>query len=355
VKDIQKIFVTFQHTLKDTMVVIQEGGVGIAVIVDRFDRLVGTITDGDIRRALLNKIPLTKKIRYLLENHSLHHPQPTTAPMGTTHDHLLEIMKEKVIRHIPIVDQDGRMVELALLSELIEEESLLPVTVVVMAGGKGQRLFPLTRNTPKPMLLLNDRPLMEHTIAQLRKSGITKVNITTNYKSEVIMNHFGDGNKFGVEINYINEELPLGTAGSLGLMNISDKPILIINGDILTQLDFRAMFDFHQAHQAAMTVGVRKIEMKIPYGVVETDDVVITEFVEKPQQTFLANAGIYLLDPMVCQYIPRGRCFDMTELVELLIKTTHRVISFPIQEYWLDIGEHDHYKKAKNDVKSGKF
>ena len=337
------------------MEVIQEGGVGIALVVDQSNQLVGTITDGDIRRALLNKFPLTRKIRYLLQNRSLRHPQPSTAAVGTAHDQLLEMMKEKVIRHIPIVDEEGRVVELVLLSELIEEASDLPVTAVVMAGGKGQRLFPLTRNTPKPMLLLNDRPLMEHTIAQLRKSGITRVNITTNYKSEVIMNHFVDGNKFGVEINYINEELPLGTAGSLGLMDIPDQPVLIINGDILTQLDFRAMFDFHRAHQAAMTVGVRKIDMKIPYGVVETDDIVITEFVEKPQQTFLVNAGIYLLDPLVCRYIPRGRCFDMTELVELLIKTTHRVISFPIQEYWLDIGERDHYKKAKNDVKNGKF
>ena len=196
---------------------------------------------------------------------------------------------------------------------------------------------------------------MEHTIEQLRKAGIAKVNITTNYKSEMIVDHFGSGEKFGVEINYVKEEQPLGTAGSLSLMDCPEGPILVINGDVLTQLDFRAMFDFHRTYNAMMTVGVRKYDISIPYGVIETKDVMITRLVEKPLEEFIVNAGIYLLEPAVHQYISKGCHCDMTDLVNVLIKANHRVISFPIQEYWLDVGRHNDYQKAKIDAQNGKI
>ncbi len=354
-KDVEKLFITLSTSLKKTIFVIQEGGVGIALIVDRQKKLLGTITDGDIRRSILNRIPLNAKIAKVLKNKRLHHPLPTCARVGTPHEELLAIMKEKVLRQIPLLDEGGRVVELALLSEIIEEEFFLPLTAVVMAGGKGRRLLPLTEDVPKPMLLLQDRPLMEHTIEHLKNAGIRKVNISTHYKSEMIVNHFGNGDRFGVDIEYINEKEPLGTAGALSLMTKPDKPVLIINGDILTRLDFRAMFDFHKNHEAVMTVGVRKYDLEIPFGVVETDDILIKALVEKPQQAFIVNAGIYLLEPEAYDYIPKRQRFDMPELVRCLINAAQRVICFPIQEYWLDVGQSRDYRKAKRDVVAGKI
>ena len=354
-KDVKKIFVKSDTTIEETIRVIQQGSMGIALVVDQNERLVSTITDGDIRRAILKKIPLESKISRLFRYRSPTYPKPTVAAEGTPHEELLLIMKEKVLRHIPILDAQGKVVELICISELLAEESFLPVNAIVMAGGRGQRLFPLTQHTPKPMLPIDKQPLMERIIQQLRKSGITQVDITTSYKAEVITDHFGDGNDFGMKIKYIHEPSPLGTAGALSLMDIPDKPTLIINGDVLTQLDFRAMYEFHRSHDAIMTVGVRKCEFKVPYGVVEMKDIDIKNIIEKPVQTFIVNAGIYLLEPVAYRYIPTGTHYHMTELLDRLIKENHRVISFPIQEYWLDIGHPEDYKKAEVDVKNGTF
>ncbi|MFH1441052.1 MAG: nucleotidyltransferase family protein [Candidatus Omnitrophota bacterium] len=353
-KNIKKIFISPRSSLRRAIEIIQKGGAGIALIVDTQERLIGTVTDGDIRRAILHKIKLNEKIGRILKDKPFNYPNSVAVSVDTHREDILRLMKEKLLRHIPLLDKHNKVVDLVLLSEFVEEEIPLPLSAVVMAGGRGQRLHPLTNDIPKPMLPLDNRPIMECIVEQLRKSGITKVNISTNYKSEIIVNHFGNGDKFGVEIDYINEDQPLGTAGALGLMAPPDKPVLVINGDILTQLNFCAMFDFHRSYKAMMTVGVKKYEMSIPYGVIETEDVMITGLVEKPLQEFIVNAGIYLIEPSVCQYIPKGSYFNMTDLVNALIKAKHRVISFPIQEYWLDVGHHASYNQAKIDVQNGK-
>ncbi|MFA7677027.1 MAG: nucleotidyltransferase family protein, partial [Candidatus Omnitrophota bacterium] len=343
-------------TIDKAIAAIQKGKVGIALVVDGDRHLVGTITDGDIRRAILNKVSLeTTPVSKLLDVRPADYPKPVTALVGTAHEELLVIMSEKVIRQIPLIDHQGRVVELALLSELVEEELSSPISAVVMAGGMGKRLYPLTKDIPKPMLPLQERPLIERTIEQLKKSGIKKVNIATHYKSEVITKHFGNGDNFGVNINYINEDQPLGTAGALGLMEEPKSPVLVVNGDVLTQLDYRAMVDFHHLHKAIMTVGVRKCELEVPYGVIEIDDVVVKDIIEKPVHSFIVNAGIYLIEPTAYNYIPKNSNFDMTDLVDCLVKANHKVICFPIQEYWLDIGHPEHYQKAKEDVKNGKI
>lgn len=354
-KNIERFFVNKNNSIEEAMISIERGGVGIALIVDKERRLIGTITDGDIRRAILNKIPLDNKIDKLLECRPKDYPKPTVVPVGTPHSKILKIMKEKVLRHIPMLDDKGRVAELVWISELIEEGLQIPVSAVVMAGGKGQRLHPLTKDIPKPMLPLENRPLMERTVEQLNKAGITEVNIATHYKSEIITKHFGDGNTFGVNINYINEDQPLGTAGALGLMKVPKGITLVVNGDILTQLDFRAMYDFHCSHKAAMTIGVRKCEMEIPYGVVELDDVVVKNISEKPTETFIVNAGIYLLEPIAYSYIPKKVHFDMTDLVGCMVKAKHKVICFPIHEYWMDIGHPENYQQAQEDIKNGKI
>jgi len=228
----------------------------------------------------------------------------------------------------------------------------LPLQAVIMAGGGGTRLRPLTENVPKPMLPVNDRPLMELIIEQLSQAGIRQVNVTTHYKGQQIVDHFGDGQDFGVELNYINEDRPLGTAGALGLMKTPQEPVLVINGDVLTQLNFRAMFDYHREHQADLTVAVRKYDLNVPYGVIESDGAFVRGLVEKPLLSFFVNAGIYLLEPSVHRYIPHGQRFDMTDLIQRLLEEERPVVSFPVVEYWLDIGLHADYKQAQEDIEN---
>ena len=333
---------------------IEKGAAGVALIVDEERQLIGIVTDGDLRRAILNGIGLSDGVERLLDNRAEQYKEPTVAPVGTSEKQLLQIMKEKGLRQIPLLDKENRVVELALLDELVAIKSL-PLSAVVMAGGFGMRLRPLTEKIPKPMLLLNGRPLMEHTIEHLRKGGIDEVFITTHYKSELITEHFQDGKEFGVQIQYINEDRPLGTAGALGLVGKPSHTSLVINGDILTQLDIRTMLDFHRDHDSAMTVGIRKYDFEVPYGVVEMDEINITGFIEKPEYTYFVNGGIYLLEPEVYDYVPRDNVIDMTDLIKRMLTEGRRVVGFPIQEYWLDIGRSDDYQRAIKDSESGEW
>jgi len=263
-------------------------------------------------------------------------------------------MQEESIRHVPLLDGEDRVVDVACMSELLEQRKL-PLSAVVMAGGHGIRLRPLTEDVPKPMLQVGDRPLLERIIEQLSHAGIRRINIAVRYQSEQISNHFGDGQDFGVELNYINEDRPLGTAGALGLMKSPQEPILVINGDILTQMDFRAMLVYHQECEADLTVAVRKYDLKVPYGVIESDGAFVQDLVEKPSLSFFVNAGIYLLEPSAYDYVPDGQRFDMTDLIQRLLEGQRPVASFPIVEYWLDIGQPADYAQAQEDVENKKL
>ena len=331
------------------MVCINQNAKGIALIVDGSGRLLYTITDGDLRRAVLHRLPLDMTVadwaRHRAERGNR---DPVTAPVDTPPSDLLTLMKAESLRHIPLINDRGQLVGLALLSELICESEVPPLAVV-MAGGQGNRLRPLTAELPKPMLTIGERPLIEDIVTQLREAGIRRVSITTHYKSEAINRHFGDGQKFGVEISYVNEDRPLGTAGALALMEPWKSPLLVVNGDILTRVSFRSMLAFHEEHDAMMTVGVRQYEWDVPYGVVETDEVEIRRLSEKPTLRVLINAGVYVLEPQVHSYLVSGRRFDMTDLIGLLLKEKQRVISFPISEYWLDVGRRGDYEKAQAD------
>jgi NDP-sugar pyrophosphorylase family protein len=194
---------------------------------------------------------------------------------------------------------------------------------------------------------------MEVIIEQLRQSGIGRVNITTHYLPDKITEYFGNGENFGVELNYVSEDRPLGTAGSLGLIDWPQETLLVINGDILTKVNFRAMLNYHHEHGADITVGVRKYDLQVPYGVVECEDQRVSRLREKPSLSFFVNAGIYMLEPRVNQHIPNGEHYDMTDLIDRLIQKGRPVVSFPIVEYWLDIGEPSDYARAQEDVKNG--
>jgi dTDP-glucose pyrophosphorylase len=324
---------------------------GIALVVDGDGRLTGTVTDGDIRRAMLADVPLDGRVAVLLERQASverGRPVPLTAPIGSPVAELIVLMHRYEVRQIPLVDADGHPEDLVLLHELVDVEGP-PLRAVVMAGGLGTRLGELTADTPKPMLPVGDRPLLERIIEQLREAGIRHVNLTTHYRADVIADHFGDGSDHGVEIEYVSEQEPLGTAGALGLVE-GDEPILVMNGDILTRVDFRAMQHFHEEHDADMTIAVRPYRAHVPYGLVELDGSRISGIAEKPLVRGFVNAGIYLIDPGVCAFVERDERLDMPQLIERLLANGRSVVGFPLREYWLDIGRPADYERALVDV-----
>jgi dTDP-glucose pyrophosphorylase/CBS domain-containing protein len=352
---IEPYLVRPETTIREAIACIDRNGKGIVLVVDGEQRLFGTVSDGDIRRAILKGISLDLPVQDMLEERKKRGGQaPVTAPVGTSDADLLDLMNKEGVTQIPVRDPDGRVKSMAFLSDMVREYEL-PLTAVVMAGGFGTRLRPLTEDTPKPMLLVGDRPMLERTIEQLKKAGIRRVDLTTHYKPEAISKHFGNGDEFGVTINYVHEDQPLGTAGALGLVGDSQEPLLVINGDILTHVDFRAMLKHHREHEASLTVGVCRYDLQVPYGVVECRGPDILGVSEKPIMPFLVNAGIYLLEPKVREYIPAGRKFDMTDLIQSLIHANRKVVSFPIVEYWLDVGRPGDYERAQEDVRSGRI
>jgi dTDP-glucose pyrophosphorylase/CBS domain-containing protein len=352
-RPVEDLFISLTDSIRVALECIDRGGLGIALIVDEERRLIGTVSDGDVRRAMLAAIDMESPVTILLERKAnTQYAKPITASIDTSQEMLLSLMRQYVLREIPILDDNGRVVGLIRLDDLVPPGDL-PLQAMIMAGGFGSRLRPLTEDLPKPMLPLGGRPLMEMVVEQLRESGIRRVNVTTHYRPEKITDYFGDGESFGVHLEYVNEEQPLGTGGALGLIPQPVEPLLVINGDVLTEVNFRTMLSFHQENHADMTVAVRQFELEVPYGVVETDGVRVKSLKEKPLMKFFVNAGIYLLEPTVYQFIPNGERFNMTDLIQWLIHANRVVVSFPIREYWLDIGQHADYLKAQEDIKNG--
>lgn len=354
-EDFKKVLVSLDGTILDVIQALNRGTVGIALLVDEQNRLVGTITDGDIRRAILAGINFNLPIANLLaQKANSRYPEPISAPYSTEQATLLRLMREHQVRQMPLLDSEGRVLGLVTLDELMPDQAL-PLQAMIMAGGYGTRLRPLTEALPKPLLPVGERPVMELIVQKLRQAGIRRVNVATHFLGEKITEHFGDGHSFGVDIHYVAEEEPLGTAGALGLMDLPDEPLLVINGDILTNVDFRAMLSFHTKHNANLTVSVRQYDLQVPYGVMECSGPYVKQVSEKPVYKFFVNAGIYLIDPEAFSFIPQGKHFDMTDLIEALICANRTVVSFPIMEYWLDIGQHDDYIQAQEDIRSGRF
>ncbi|HVP13531.1 MAG TPA: nucleotidyltransferase family protein [Phycisphaerae bacterium] len=346
---LRKVIIPPGLTISLAVPILDRAGLGILLLCDDDRKLLGVVTDGDIRRALLHNISFNKPCSAIATRKPLT-AWPDVSPSEAMH--LMDQGRSFVINHLPLIDGDGRAVGLLLRRDLVSE-SELRLSAVIMAGGFGKRLFPLTQDVPKPMLPIGDRPLMQRTIEQLRDAGISRVNVTTHYRHDKIAEHFGDGREFGVRMKYVNEDQPLGTAGALALMEVPDEPLLVINGDILTQVDFRAMLAYHRKHEADLTVGLRNFDFQVPYGVLECEGPLVRCVREKPRFSFLANGGIYLLEPSVYPYLPSGERCDMTDLIQRLLDADRRVVGFPITEYWLDIGRPDEYAKAQKDVTEG--
>lgn len=350
-ESLKRLFVSPQQTMLEVMQRINETAQGIGLVVDSEGHLLHTVTDGDLRRAVLAGKDLHGPISQLrIESH-----RPLTMPASTPRTELARMLHETKLRHIPLVDDELRIVDMIQLDDFLARPPVnVALSAVVMAGGYGARLRPLTNEIPKPMLPLGDKPLVERTIESLRKFGIQRVYMSTHYKPEAFSNHFGDGRAFGVQINYIHEDQPLGTAGVLSALPKGDDPLLVINGDIITDVSYEAMLRFHQESGAEMTVGVRQYDFSVPYGVMDMDGTNIRGVREKPTHHFFVNAGIYVIERSAVLHVPAGCSFDMPQLIEALISLQKNVIGFPISEYWLDIGHPSDYEKARSDAESGR-
>jgi len=346
---LKTVLISPEEPIAEAVRRLDEAGTGVLLVCDADRRLRGVLTDGDIRRAMLRNISFQEPCRTIAT------AEPVVGRPETTPAEALEILNRADLNQLPIVDaQDSRIVGLLLRRDLVSSEQL-GLSAVIMAGGFGTRLQPLTKDTPKPMLPVGDRPLLERTIGRLREAGIKHVNVTTHYLAERITSYFGDGEAFGVEINYVSEDRPMGTAGGLRLMDAHEEPLLVINGDILTAMDFRDLLAYHRRHRAELTVCVRKYDFQVPYGVLECDGPRVVGIREKPVVSFLVNAGIYLLEPSAQRFIPVDRPFDMTDLIARLIKEGRPMVSYPVVEYWLDVGRQADYKQANEDVEKARL
>lgn len=342
---LQSFFVSPKQSLLEAMKRIDRNTKGIALVVDDVGRLLGTVTDGDLRRLVLAGTDLGARVDSFVSTKKA----PITALRSASRAQQLRLMQKHNVRQLPLLGKDSVVVDLAILDDFVADQSQ-GLSAVVMAGGEGARLRPLTNHTPKPMLPVGDKPLVERTIEQLRQAGVSNLFLATHYKNESFSNYFGDGSGFGVAINYLNEERPLGTAGALSRLGDSEGPLLIVNGDILTTLNYRSMLAFHQENAADMSVAVRHYEFKVPFGVVSTEGVEVKDLVEKPEHRFFVNAGIYLIEAEMCKYVPEGKRFDMTDLIAKLLAHGRRVIAFPVSEYWIDVGDLENYERARADA-----
>lgn len=337
-EEFKKALLPQDQSILEAIKIIDEAAMQIVLIVDERQRLVGTATDGDVRRAILSGLSLDEPV------HKIMNTNPFTVTEGGSRDEMLDIMTEEKILQLPILDQDGCILDIALLEELAKDEIPVyddadDVCVVLMLGGLGSRLLPLTQDTPKPMIEVGDRPLLETIIENFANQGFKKFFFSVNYKSDIIEQHFGDGAKFGVEITYLHEDKRMGTAGALGLLPDRPKgPVIVMNGDILTNSNFVHLVNFHKQTHAVATMCVREYHQQVPYGVVQTDGTKLQSIVEKPSQAYFVNAGIYVVDPTVLDYVPSDKYFDMPELFNAIEKAGKDSAVFPIREYWLDIG-----------------
>lgn len=342
-KNIENIKLNKNSTIKEALKIIDSGAMQIALVVEDNDKLIGTLTDGDIRRGLLKGLDLDSSIETIIFK------TPTVATISDTKEEILKVALSKKLHQIPIVDKSGKIVGIQVIEELIK-----PIEktnkVVLMVGGLGTRLRPLTENTPKPMLKVGNKPILQTIVEKFLEYGYTRIVMCVNYKSHVIQDYFGDGSEFGVSIEYVLEDQRMGTAGALSLLTEKPtEPFFVMNGDLLTNVNFEHLHNFHMSNSAMGTMCVREYDFQVPYGVVNVEDNQILSIEEKPVQKFFVSAGIYMLSPEVLKYIPQNQFYDMPTLFDKFLIENKNAISFPLREYWMDIGRIEEYKKANDE------
>ncbi|MCX7986411.1 MAG: nucleotidyltransferase family protein [Bacteroidales bacterium] len=317
------------------------GKVTLFVINDK-DQLIGTLTDGDIRRGLLSGKTIEDRVEvFMFRNFRF-----------VRHNNIdvdqIKNFRQQLIKILPVLDNDGRIVQLI---DLTENFNFLPIDAVIMAGGRGERLRPLTDKIPKPMLPLGAKPIIEHNIDWLARYGIQNFYLSVNYLAETIINYFGDGAQKGLNIQYVRENFPMGTVGSVSLINnFTNDTVLVMNSDLFTNIDLEEMYQIFKSEKADMMVATIPYNVEIPYAILEFTDNLVASLREKPSYTYYANAGIYLLKRELFSFIPKNSRYDMTDLIENVLNLKGKILKFPILGYWIDIGRHEDYRKAQEYV-----
>lgn len=348
----EKVLVQANTTIQNAVKILDETAIQIVLVVNQHQELLGTITDGDVRRGLLRHISLSAPVSEIMFR------DPITIKEGVNIKSLKRLFKEYQILHLPVINGRGKVVGLETYrdhQDIISHKK--NNAVFLMAGGFGTRLRPLTDTCPKPLLQIGSKPILEHILESFIAEGFHRFFISTHYMAERFRDYFGDGSDWNVSIQYIYEEQPLGTGGALGLLPREEinEPLFMMNGDILTNVSFSSMLDFHERNQANATLCVREYEHQIPFGVIRSqadDDCKVMDMVEKPTQKMLVNAGIYLLDPMLVKKVMPGQSIDMPTLLQQNMTSGNTVHMFPIHEYWLDIGRKEDFIKAQTAVLS---
>jgi dTDP-glucose pyrophosphorylase len=331
------------QSIREVLQIIDQSGIQIAIITTENRYLQGTVTDGDIRRGILEGIDLDEPVSTVMNE------DPITAPPQEERQSLISTMRARRIHQIPLVDREGRVVGVEVLDDLLESEAR-PNPVVLMAGGLGTRLRPLTKDCPKPLLEVGGKPILETILEGFVAHGFQQFYISVNYMSGMIEDHFGDGSDWNVDITYLHEDERLGTAGSLSLLPERPKETMIVmNGDLLTKLNFAHLLDFHHEHEAIATMCVREHETQVPYGVIETDDQYMEGIEEKPIERYFVNAGIYVLEPETLDHVPENEFFDMPDLFERVIEDDRKATVFPVREYWQDVGRKEDFQRVNGE------
>lgn len=340
-KDCAKILISLNSSIRDTIKVIDDSTLKIALVIDEEKHLLGTVTDGDIRRGLLRGIDLQCPVSEVMFR------SPFVVPPEMDKEMIFDLMRANRLLHLPVVDAERRVVGLHLLEEIISTPKR-PNCMVIMAGGLGKRLRPFTEDCPKPMLPVAGKPMLEHIIERARREGFCHFVLAIRYLGHVIENYFGNGEHFGVKIDYLREKRPLGTAGALSMLGHAlEAPIVVTNGDVLADIRYGELLEFHLKHQAVATMAVRLHEWQHPYGVVRTNGIEITGFDEKPIQRSHVNAGVYVLSPSALNALARGEVCDMPVLFEKLHGKGGKTIAYPMHEPWLDVGRPEDLDRAR--------
>ena len=314
----------------------------IALVVDDEEHLLGTVTDGDIRRGILRGIPLSNSLDQVMNK------SPFFISEGDDRNELIKTMTAREFSHAPVVDDENRIIDLIKLDNLVRGAKQHSNWVVLLAGGQGTRLRPLTNSSPKPLIPVGGKPLLESIIENFVAEGFRRFYISVNYKSDMIKEYFGDGKKWGAEIRYLDETDALGTAGPLSLIEkCPAEQLIVMNADLMTDVNFSKMLDFHIEMGGAATMGVREYDIQVQFGVVELEDGVISKINEKPLQRFLVNGGIYIFEPKILSLVPPEQFFDMPALFDVLIEKKEKCSAFPIHEYWLDVGRIEDLENAE--------
>lgn len=342
-QDWKKALIAPAATLRQALGAIDDSGLRIALVVNVSGQLVGTVTDGDIRRGILHGALMESAVEQIM------YRTPTTIAATVDSKQKIALMRAREIEQLPVVDDQQRVIGVETLGSLLhlhrrDEE------VVLMAGGLGRRLKNLTQNTPKPLLSIGGKPILETIIESFMEAGFHHFTISLGYLAEKIVDHFGDGKRWGVRIRYVHEQEPLGTAGALSLLDPAPSgPFIVMNADVLTKVNFHQLLSYHCEHAATATMCVRGFSNHIPYGVVTTHGVEITGFQEKPVQTMIVNAGIYVLEPEALRHVPKNQLFDMPSLFDALRQHHHTTVAFPIHEYWMDVGNPEDFLQADEE------